>query len=84
MLEIKDVSLTFIITGNKKMRDTSLRDLKRLVDRYQIKLDVPKLRQMECWQNFDITTLSLNDYSIYLPTITLSAVGKLGGNDKAW
>ena len=71
--KIKEVSLTLIITGDKKEREMILRDLKRIVDRYQIKLDVPKLRQMECWQNFDITALSLNDYSIYLPTLTLSA-----------
>ena len=71
--KIKEVSLTLIITGNKKERDNTLRDLKRLVDRYQIKLDIPKLRQMECWKNFDLTTLSLNDYSIYLPTLTLGA-----------
>ena len=71
--KIKEVSLTLIITGTKKERENTFRDLKRLVDRYQIKLDIPKLRQMECWQNFDLTTLSLNDYSIYLPTLTLSA-----------
>jgi len=71
--KIKEVSLVLIITGTKKERENTLRDLKRLVDRYQIKLDIPKLRQMECWQNFDITTTSLNDYSIYLPTLTLSA-----------
>lgn len=28
---------------------------------------------MECWQNYDLTTASLDDYSIYLPTLTLSA-----------
>ncbi len=70
---IKEVSLILIISGDKKERELILRDLKRIVERYQIKLDVPRLRQMECWQNFDITTLSLNDYSIYLPTLTLSA-----------
>lgn len=71
--KIKEVSLTLIITGTKKERDNTFRELKRLVDRYQIKLDIPKLRQMECWQNFDITSTSLNDYSIFLPTLTLSA-----------
>ena len=71
--KIKEVSLTLIITGTKKERENSFRDLKRLVDRYQIKLDIPKLRQMECWQNYDLTTTSLDDYSIYLPTLTLSA-----------
>ena len=71
--KIKEVSLTLIITGTKKERENTFRDLKRLVDRYQIKLDIPKLRQMECWQNYDLTTTSLDDYSIYLPTLTLSA-----------
>jgi len=71
--KIKEVSLTLIITGNKKTRDNTFRELKRIVDRYQIKLDIPMLRQMECWQNYDITSQSLNDYSIYLPTLTLSA-----------
>ena len=66
--KIKEVSLTLIITGTKN----TFRDLKRLVDRYQIKLDIPKLRQMECWQNYDLTTTSLDDYSIYLSTLTLS------------
>ena len=71
--KIKEVSLTLIITGTKKERDNTFRELKRLVDRYQIKLDIPKLRQMECWQSYDINSVSLKDYSIYLPTLTLSA-----------
>ena len=71
--KIKEVSLILIITGTKKERENIFRDLKRLVDRYQIKLDIPKLRQMECWQTFDITNNSLKDYSIFLPTLTLSA-----------
>lgn len=71
--KIKEVSLILIITGTKKERENIFRDLKRLVDRYQIKLDIPKLRQMECWQTFDITSNSLKDYSIFLPTLTLSA-----------
>ena len=71
--KIKEVALTLIITGTKKERESKFRDLRRIVERYQIKLDIPRLRQMECWQTFDITTNSLNDYSIYLPTLTLSA-----------
>ena len=71
--KIKEVSLILILTGDKKEREETYRDLKRLVERYQIKLDIPKLRQMECFQNYDLTTSSLNDYSIYLPTHTLGA-----------
>ena len=71
--KIKEVALTLIITGTKKERENIFRDLKIITDRYQIKLDIPKLRQMECFQTFDLTTKSLNDYSIYLPTLTLGA-----------
>ncbi|MEG1146647.1 MAG: DUF87 domain-containing protein [Malacoplasma sp.] len=70
--KIKEVSLILILEGDKKYREDTIRDLKRIVDCYQIKLDIPRLRQMETWQSFDITTKSLKDYSIYLPTLTLS------------
>ena len=70
--KIKEVSLILIIEGTKKEREDTLRDLKRLADSYQIKLDIPRLRQMEAWQNYDITTLSFKDYAFYLPTMTLS------------
>src|SRR5574344_1412966 len=71
--KIKEVSLVLIVEGDRKYREDTIRDLKRIVDSYQIKLDIPRLRQMEVWQNYDITTNSLKDYSIYLPTLTLSA-----------
>lgn len=71
--KIKEVSLILMVTGNRKEREEIIRDLKRIVERYQIKLDVPRLRQMETFQCFDITNLSLKDYSVYLPTLTLSA-----------
>ena len=70
--KIKEVSLILIIEGTNKERDETLRDLKRLADSFQIKLDIPRLRQMEAWQNYDITTLSFKDYAFYLPTMTLS------------
>ena len=71
--KIKEVSLILLVEGSKKERDEIIRDLKKITERYQIKLDVPRLRQMETWQSFDITGLSLKDYSVYLPTLTLSA-----------
>ena len=71
--KIKEVSLILAVIGNKKERDEVIRDLKRIVERYQIKLDIPRLRQMETYQCYDITPNSLKDYSIYLPTLTLSA-----------
>ena len=36
-------------------------------------MDVPRLRQLETWQSYDITTNSLKDYSNYFPTLTLGA-----------
>ena len=71
--KIKEVSLILVVEGNKKEREEIIRDLKKITDRYQIKLDVPRLRQMETWQSYDITGNSLKDYSFYLPTLTLSA-----------
>ena len=71
--KIKEVSLILVVIGNKKEREDIIRDLKRIVERYQIKLDVPRLRQMETYQSYDLTTHSLKDYPFYLPTLTLSA-----------
>lgn len=71
--KIKEVSLILIVTGEKLEREETIRELKKLVNPYQIKLDVPKLRQLETWQTYDLGTNSLKDYSIYLPTLTLSA-----------
>ena len=71
--KIKEVSLILAIEGNRKEKEEQFRELKRLAEIYQIKLDIPKLRQMEAWQSFDITGYNLKDYSIYLPTLTLSA-----------
>ena len=71
--KIKEVSLILIVTGNRKQRDDTLRYLKRIADPFQIKLDIPRLRQLETWQSYDLGTKSLDDYSVYLPTMTLSA-----------
>ena len=71
--KIKEVSLILLVEGNRKERDEVIRDLKKITERYQIKLDIPRLRQMETWQCFDITGFSLKDYSVFLPTLTLSA-----------
>ena len=71
--KIKEISLILVVQGNKEEREETIRNLRRLADAYQIKLDIPRLRQMELWQNYDITSFSLKDYSIYLPTLTLSA-----------
>ena len=71
--KIKEVSLILVVTGNRKEREEIIRDLKRILERYQIKLDVPRLRQLETFQSYDIAPFSLKDYSVYLPTLTLSA-----------
>lgn len=71
--KIKEVSFILAVDGTKKEREDKIRDLKNLADRYQIKLDVPRLRQMEVWQSYDINPTSLKDYSVYLPSLTLSA-----------
>ena len=69
---IKEVSLILLVTGNYEQRQETIRKLKRLVDPYHIKLDVPRLRQLEVWQSYDLGTKPLKDYSINLPTATLS------------
>ncbi len=71
--KIKEVSLILLIEGDKNERDDILRELRRLADVYQIKLDVPRLRQLDTWQSYDLSTKSLDDYSVYLPTLTLGA-----------
>ena len=43
-----------------------LRDLKRIADSYQIKLDIPRLRKMEAWQSYDLSTKTFEDYCFYL------------------
>ena len=71
--KIKEVTLTIIVDGDKKHREEVIRDLKRIAENYQIKLDVPRLRQMEAWQSYDLSNKTFNDYCFYLPTLTLSA-----------
>lgn len=71
--KIKEISLILLITGDRKEREDTIRDLKKIAKKNRIKLDVPRLRQFETWQSYDITTNSLKDYSNYFPTLTLGA-----------
>lgn len=71
--KIKKISLILLITGDRKEREDTIRDLKKIAKKNRIKLDVPRLRQLETWQSYDITTNSLKDYSNYFPTLTLGA-----------
>mgnify|MGYP003560859742 CR=1 FL=1 len=41
------VILILAVVGDKEHREEIIRDLKRIADNYQIKLDIPRLRQME-------------------------------------
>lgn len=70
---VKNVSLIFLIEGTEKEREELYLYIKRLAEReYKMKVDIPKLRQMEVWQNYDITPFNLKDYEEEFPTLTLA------------
>lgn len=71
--KIKEVDYIIVIKGNKKEREEKLKELKKIADVFQIKLDVPRMRQLEAWKAFDISKSSFEDYHNYLPSLTLSA-----------
>lgn len=71
--KIKEVNFIIAISGDRKKREELTRELKRMADYFKIKLDVTRLRQYETWQAYDISTNSISDYSVYLPTHTLAA-----------
>lgn len=71
--KIKEVSIVIVITGTKKEREQLIKEIKINADLYHIKIDIPKLRQMEAWQSYDITDITFKDYPLYLPTLTLAS-----------
>lgn len=71
--KIKELTLILSIQGNKKERDYYYKRIKELASYYQLKIDIPRLRQMETWQSFDITGFLLKDYAFSLPTLTISS-----------
>ena len=71
--KIKEVDFIIVISGNRKQREEKIKELRKIADVFQIKLDVPRMRQMEGWQSFDITKNGFEDYHNYLPSLTLSA-----------
>lgn len=71
--KIKEVDFIIVINGNKKQREEKLKELRRIADIYQIKLDAPRMRQLEGWQAFDINKNGFDDYHSYLPSLTLAA-----------
>lgn len=71
--KIKEVSIVLAISGTKKQREEILKEIKTNAELYQIKVDVPNLRQMQAWQAYDVTDKGLSDYAMYLPTSTLAS-----------
>ena len=71
--KIKEVDFIIVINGTSKKREEKIKELKKIADVFQIKLDVPRMRQMEAWQSFDINKNGFEDYHNYLPSLTLSA-----------
>lgn len=71
--KVKEVSVLLAISGNKKQREDILKEIKNNAELYQIKVDVPMLRQMAAWQGFELTDKGLPDYAMYLPTLTLAS-----------
>lgn len=71
--KIKEVDFIIVINGNKKQREEKLKELRKIADIYQIKLDAPRMRQLEGWQAFDINENGFEDYHSYLPSLTLAA-----------
>lgn len=71
--KIKEVDFIIVINGNKKQREEKLKELRKIADIYQIKLDAPRMRQLEGWQVFDINKNGFEDYHSYLPSLTLAA-----------
>ena len=71
--KIKEVSVILAISGSKKEREEILKEIKLNAELYQIKVDVPTIRQISAWQGFELTDKGFPDYAMYLPTQTLAS-----------
>ncbi len=71
--KIKEVSVVLAISGTKKQREEILKEIKTNAELYQVKVDIPTIRQMSAWQAFELTDKGLSDYAMYLPTQTLAS-----------
>ena len=71
--KIKEVNIIAVVRGTREQREAKIKEMKKIASVNKIKLEVPRLRQYESWQSFDITSSMLKDYDIYLPTLTLAA-----------
>lgn len=70
---LKEVTLILVISGSKKEREETLRELKQIATKQNIKLEISLFRQIESWQAYDISFKTLEDYATYLPTTTICA-----------
>lgn len=71
--KIKDVSIVLAIQGDKTTREEIIKEIKRYAELYQVKIDIPRMRQLEAWQSYDLSDKSLMGYNMYLPTVTLAS-----------
>ncbi len=87
--EAMQLLMSELKTGNEKLKMFTLnlalyaKDEKSLNEIYKnlkaycstssVDLDICRFRQLEAWQNFDLTTMSFKDYSKPQPTLTISA-----------
>lgn len=71
--KIKEVNIIAVIRGTKEQREEKLKEMKKIAMVNKIKLEIPRLRQYESWQSFDISYQMLEDYDVYMPTLTLAA-----------
>ena len=51
--KIKEVSVVLAISGTKKQREEILKEIKTNAELYQVKVDIPTIRQMSAWQALD-------------------------------
>ncbi|MCI9434910.1 MAG: DUF87 domain-containing protein [Bacilli bacterium] len=71
--KLKEVDFIVALVGTKQELSEKIRYMKKLGDMRQIKIDVPYIRQAECFSCFDLTSKILDDYKMYLPTLTLAS-----------
>ena len=71
--KIKEVTIILAIAGTKKEREETFKQIRTNANPFSIKVDIPRLRQMEAWQSYDLTSFGMTDYAMFLPTMTLAS-----------
>lgn len=71
--QLKEVDFIIALVGSKQDLLEQVRYIKKIGNMRQIKIDVPYIRQKECFNCFDLTSKILDDYKMYLPTLTLAS-----------